>query len=74
MSPNLKPLSRSLKLPKTSSFFLFGPRQTGKSTLIEESFSAEDSLYFNLLNLEELVHSELSLPNILNFIFLILVL
>jgi uncharacterized protein len=32
-------LHRKIKLPKTQSFFLFGPRQTGKTTLIENHFT-----------------------------------
>ena len=31
-------LNRQIELPKNKSFFLFGPRQTGKSTLIQELF------------------------------------
>ncbi len=41
---------RLLKLPKNKSFFLFGARNTGKSTLIEEQFSLEHSIWFDLLN------------------------
>lgn len=32
-------LNRQIDLPKNKSFFLFGPRQTGKSTLIQERFT-----------------------------------
>lgn len=32
-------IPRILKLPKSQSFFLFGPRQTGKSTLVSEMFA-----------------------------------
>lgn len=32
-------LKRQITLPKNKSFFLFGPRQTGKSTLINERFT-----------------------------------
>lgn len=47
-------IKRLLKLPKKHSFFLFGARGTGKSTLLEESFKLEKSLYINLLDpLEE---------------------
>lgn len=41
---------RLLKLPKNRSFFLFGIRNTGKSTLIEEQFPSEHCLCFDLLN------------------------
>lgn len=43
-------VQRALKLPEDHSFFLFGPRSTGKSTLIKESFSDKNSLFFNLLD------------------------
>ncbi|MBI4431314.1 MAG: ATP-binding protein [Candidatus Omnitrophica bacterium] len=32
-------INRAIKLPQRQSFFLFGPRQTGKSTLIQETFA-----------------------------------
>ncbi len=41
---------RLLELPKNRSFFLFGARNTGKSTLIEEQFSSDHSIWFDLLN------------------------
>ena len=31
-------IKRQINLPKRKSFFLFGPRQTGKSTLIESRY------------------------------------
>lgn len=34
-------LKRLVKLPKTKSFFLFGPRQVGKSTLIQEMYTKD---------------------------------
>ncbi|MBI5400317.1 ATP-binding protein [Candidatus Saganbacteria bacterium] len=34
-------IKRWLKLPKKTSFFLFGPRQTGKSTLIAETLKSD---------------------------------
>lgn len=40
---------RLLTLPKEADFFLFGPRQVGKSTLIKETFSSKTSVYYNLL-------------------------
>lgn len=44
-------LQRLLSLPKDQSFFLFGPRNTGKSTLIKKNFP--DALYIDLLDPEE---------------------
>ncbi|NBO39810.1 ATP-binding protein [bacterium] len=43
---------RTLKIPKSISFFLFGARGTGKSTLMRSAFSSDTSLWFNLLDLE----------------------
>lgn len=34
-------VKRLLELPKRNSFFLFGPRQTGKSTLVDATFSSD---------------------------------
>ena len=45
-------LKRILDLPvllKKKSFFLFGPRATGKSTLIRDSFNADEIIMINLL-------------------------
>lgn len=44
---------RLAELPQNASFFLFGPRQVGKSTLIKETFNAERSVYYNLLQEKE---------------------
>jgi len=41
-------IKRTLKLPERKSCFLFGPRQTGKSTLVQSLLSKKD-LYINLL-------------------------
>lgn len=46
-------LNRLLVLPKKRSFFLFGARNTGKSTLIENTFNEETSTFFDLLNVEQ---------------------
>lgn len=43
-------IDRFLQLPKKRSFFLFGPRNTGKSTLIEKIFTSDFSVWFNLLD------------------------
>ncbi|HOI41319.1 MAG TPA: ATP-binding protein [Elusimicrobiales bacterium] len=44
---------RQLQLPRDKSFFLFGPRQTGKSTLLKKTFSDKESLYYDLLRTDE---------------------
>ena len=41
---------RLLHLPKNHHFFLFGPRNTGKSTLIELQFPTTTSLWLDLLD------------------------
>jgi predicted AAA+ superfamily ATPase len=48
-------ITRLLQLPENQSFFLFGPRNTGKSTLIKNTYTENSSILFNLLdpNLEE---------------------
>lgn len=43
-------IPRNLNLSKKNSFFLFGPRGTGKTTLIKEQFPADEVLYLNLLD------------------------
>ena len=43
-------IKRHLQLPKKRSFFLFGARNTGKSTLIEQTYPPETSITFDLLN------------------------
>ncbi len=45
--------SRLLDLSKKRSFFLFGARSTGKSTLLRQIFTSKESLWFNLLKPEE---------------------
>src|SRR5437868_6015630 len=44
---------RLLKLPTRQSFFLFGARSTGKSTLIAKQFNSKSSLWIDLLDLEQ---------------------
>lgn len=46
-------IERELKLPKNKSFFLFGPRQTGKSTLFKYTFKKDTLLYYDLLKSDE---------------------
>ncbi len=42
--------NRLLRLPTEQSFFLFGARSTGKSTLLSTLFSSSTSLWIDLLN------------------------
>ena len=46
-------ITRLLELPKNHNFFLFGPRNTGKSTLLEQTYPAESSLMIDLLDSDE---------------------
>lgn len=43
-------IPRLLKLPKLQSYFLFGPRNTGKSTLINGNYLTNNSITFDLLD------------------------
>ena len=43
-------IQRSCQFSKTNSFFLFGPRGTGKTTLLHSLFSKKDTLFVDLLN------------------------
>ena len=43
---------RLLHTPRTSSFFLFGARGTGKSTYIRDAFEPESAMYVDLLDPE----------------------
>jgi predicted AAA+ superfamily ATPase len=45
-------IQRTINLPKNKNFFLFGPRQTGKSTLLKSEFVSENTLYYDLLKSE----------------------
>jgi predicted AAA+ superfamily ATPase len=49
----MKVFSRLLKVSKKRSFFLFGARSTGKSTLLKQSFTEKEALWCNLLKTEE---------------------
>ncbi|HLD44937.1 MAG TPA: AAA family ATPase [bacterium] len=40
---------REISVPKNNSYFLFGPRGTGKSTLIKQLYPDRESLYVDLL-------------------------
>jgi predicted AAA+ superfamily ATPase len=46
-------IERLLDLPKKHSLFLFGPRQTGKSTMLRSSFSTTTTFYLDLLQSSE---------------------
>ena len=48
-------LTRIVNLPETLNFFLFGARATGKSTLLNQKFSAFDTFTFDLLKNEDLL-------------------
>ena len=43
-------IQRMVQLPKKNSFFLFGPRGTGKTTLLQQSFSKKTTLFIDLLD------------------------
>ncbi len=43
-------IQRSCRFSKTNSFFLFGARGTGKTTLLHSLFSKKDTLFIDLLN------------------------
>ncbi|MDD5673932.1 MAG: AAA family ATPase [Chitinivibrionales bacterium] len=65
----MEPIKRLINLPEKKTFFLFGPRQTGKSTLLLEKIKGKRSLTYDLLDSEtfrrisarpELLRAELS--------------
>ncbi len=45
-------INRNIEFPAQKSFFLFGPRQTGKSTLLRERFDPATSYWYDLLKTE----------------------
>lgn len=76
-------IQRTLSLPKAKTFFLFGPRQTGKSTLLEQTFdTAPHCVRYNLLHSEtssrlqarpELFRMEIAAAVNLNAVLLVIV-
>jgi predicted AAA+ superfamily ATPase len=56
-------IERIIKLPEKKHFFLFGPRQTGKSSLLKNRFESGDTLYYDLLK-SELYRTLLARPEI----------
>src|SRR3989338_1532337 len=46
-------IKRIIHLPEKHSFFLFGARQTGKSTLLKSSLDPHRTLYYDLLRSDE---------------------
>lgn len=48
-------IERLLQLPEDKHFFLFGARNTGKSTLLESRYSRQKTLFIDLLDEEELI-------------------
>lgn len=46
-------IKRTVEFPLKHSFFVFGPRQTGKSTLLRGTFPEKNTLYYDLLKSEE---------------------
>lgn len=45
-------IQRQCKLPKNNSFFIFGPRGSGKTTLFEDVFDKSEALFIDLLDPE----------------------
>lgn len=45
--------NRLINIPNSKSFFIFGPRQTGKSTLLKSLFNPATDIYYDLLKSEE---------------------
>jgi len=45
-------IQRQCKLPKNNSFFLFGPRGSGKTTRLEDVFDKSEALFIDLLDPE----------------------
>jgi len=60
-------LSRAINIPLLNSFFLFGPRGTGKTSLLETVLPSDSTLFIDLLN-QELLGELQAAPNKLNAI------
>ncbi len=45
-------IHRTINIPKKKSFFLFGARGTGKTSLLRKLFSSDDALFIDLLNVK----------------------
>jgi len=58
-------LQRIIDLPKKKSFFLFGPRQVGKSSILKNHFSPSSTYFFDLLD-SDLYFQLLARPSLLN--------
>lgn len=62
--------NRIIKIPQQKSFFLFGPRGTGKSTLLRNVFPQGNSLWYDLLHTDTytrlLAHPELIREEVLS--------
>ena len=46
-------ITRQLQLSETNSFFLFGARGTGKTTLLKDLHFLKDALYIDLLDADQ---------------------
>jgi uncharacterized protein len=57
-------VKREIKILKSNSFFLFGARGTGKSTLLRELFPQDEAVWIDLLDPEEEQNYQLN-PNLL---------
>ena len=64
-------VKRLCKLSKTNSYFLFGARGTGKSSLLQETFKNKNSLWIDLLNEELLDQYQLQPQSLLQQIKLL---
>ena len=58
-------IQRHIKLPKNRHFFLFGPRQVGKSTLLKNTFNPKHTFFYNLLD-SDIYFLLLGKPSLLN--------
>lgn len=58
-------LQRTIDLPKKKSFFLFGPRQVGKSTILKNWFNSANTFFYNLLD-SDLYFQMVATPSLLS--------